>query len=1019
MVLQHLRSFGWTLCFAAFLSACSSPVQAAEKTKVEDESPSAVMPEDPKSKSYLRRAETAVKDKDWNQALTLLDKIVAECGDSLVMYRRNTLESLNIDADTVQFHWWTYISTRELVARMKSGLPDSAVKLTEVTAGPQAKSLLITGIETGDAELLVTLTENYPGTDSADNALYVLGEWNLLKEDYGSAVACFRKILTKYKDTTDLDMNSIRWRLCQTLELAGDAKGAAAELATLVQGGQYPATARGGQLEAIATAWLAKLKGQTQTSGTAGTISSSAATMMGGEAHNNYIKDVPPMGDRMLTMEYDLAFVEQVHKSEIAERDAAANIYPVVRDETVFLTDGRRIRAYNLINPEPKRPYWAQPSREDRRPLDPNKIEHCRTLTVSDNMVYAVMGQSTDVSVAFQWNQGPQYQIEKTHLEGYERPTGHPVMYGRIKWSTYKADDMVNSEADKKFLDQFHFPAAPVYVDGILYCSGITLDDEHSCYALAFSADTGKLRWRHKLCSGTILAGINRAIDLGSQVAVSAGKVYVQTPMGTVACLEAISGSVKWQTAWQQTIDMQKLNQFNGQTRFPDEVPYPQPPIVFKDRVMIMPQDCHWMIAFDADTGEPKWIRDRREGGVDLHYLYGIATTEATVRRKGVVYKEQVGILIGAGKKLIAYNVSNGKAVWEIDLSPYERAVGIGVVTENWVLVPTRTHLVPVRVTDGSIPRDDELDAAWHPYKWESPKLQAGHVLVNNGVIITAGPNAFSVYYIKSERQKQLLAKMQAEGESPELWMQIADLDDRTHEYDKALETLAKAHTLAATWAAMPANDPKAGNGKMALEESGRRIALINFKAGMQSLLPIQGDDEKINGGAKEGLLPAAERSRLATAALARFDLAGAAVLALAAPPADLGAQATWGRARALETLAANDKKAANAIAAFQELLSKYGEVTYAFYNDGKTETTGKAYGREKIQQLIEKYGRDQYAAIEAAAVKVYNEEAAKKPGERNLERLRTMLEAYPNANARGDALLLSAEVAEQEKGPR
>lgn len=285
MVLQRLRLFGSMACLLAWLGASPAGLHAADKTKIDEESPTAVMPEDPKTKSYLRRAETAIKDKDWNQALNLLDKVVREAGDAVVGFRKGTLEQLNTDADTVQFHWWTFISTRERVAKLKGELPDDAKELGTVTAEPQAQNLLKSAIETGEPELLLAVTENYSTTSSADNALYVLGEWNLLKEDFATAASCYRRILA-YKDS-DLDTPSIRWRLCQALDSAGDAKGAAAELESLVQGGKWPATARPIALEQIATTWLAKLKAKAAAGGSTGAVASSAATMMGDAAHTN------------------------------------------------------------------------------------------------------------------------------------------------------------------------------------------------------------------------------------------------------------------------------------------------------------------------------------------------------------------------------------------------------------------------------------------------------------------------------------------------------------------------------------------------------------------------------------------------------------------------------------------------------------------------------------------------------------------------------------------------------------
>ncbi|MGH7145357.1 MAG: tetratricopeptide repeat protein, partial [Planctomycetota bacterium] len=456
--------------FVAILAGCvlcavPRQMQAAEHSAIDDQSPTANLPEDMRTKSYTRRAEAAVKEGDWNTVLSLLDKIVREAGDSLMMSHRGTLEQLDIEANTVDFYWWTYISSRELVTGTLASLPKEAQAIHQVTAEPQAQNLLASGIETGDPEQLLEITENYAQTSVADNALYYLGEWSLQKEDYATAADYFKRLVNQYQATTDLDLPSIRWQLVQALASAGDAKGAAAELTDLIKSSKLPVFARPFDAATRAKAWLADLEQQAQSGGPIGATASSAATMMGNASHTNFVEDVQPMGDRMAQLPYDVAFVGNVYKSKILTRDDRAdNIYPVVRDDTIYLTDGLRVRAFNLINPDPKQPYWAQPTIEDDHPLPDTKNEHCRTLTVSDSMVFALMGDSSDTALTPDNRGASRLALSPSYLNGYERPQGHPVMYGRLKWSTLSRDDMVNSEADKNFLASVHIPAAPVYV---------------------------------------------------------------------------------------------------------------------------------------------------------------------------------------------------------------------------------------------------------------------------------------------------------------------------------------------------------------------------------------------------------------------------------------------------------------------------------------------------------------------------------------------------------------------------
>jgi outer membrane protein assembly factor BamB len=137
--------------------------------------------------------------------------------------------------------------------------------------------------------------------------------------------------------------------------------------------------------------------------------------------------------------------------------------------------------------------------------------------------------------------------------------------------------------------------SATAVVDGRLYAMGGT---EKGCEAICISAVDGSEVWRQVVgptgAKGDYLDGWG-AGPRGTP-AVADGKVYVQSDLGLVACLDARDGTVQW------SVDIAK--EFGGTL---PKWGYSESPLVDGDRVMVTPGGSNFMVGLSIADGSKVW----------------------------------------------------------------------------------------------------------------------------------------------------------------------------------------------------------------------------------------------------------------------------------------------------------------------------------------------------------------------------------------------------------------------------
>ena len=162
------------------------------------------------------------------------------------------------------------------------------------------------------------------------------------------------------------------------------------------------------------------------------------------------------------------------------------------------------------------------------------------------------------------------------------------------------------------------FLTAPTYSAGRLYTVVHYLE---SYVLVCLDAETGKLIWRCPIAQVPGIAagmsyqlGAEARLAVGSPPAVADGRVYVVTNAGAVAAADAETGEPIWGYQYDSRINVSSESSMRS-AFYPGRTAVwmpGNPLIVSRGLVVCLPADSDSLLALDAETGEPKWTKIRR-----------------------------------------------------------------------------------------------------------------------------------------------------------------------------------------------------------------------------------------------------------------------------------------------------------------------------------------------------------------------------------------------------------------------
>ena len=433
--------------------------------------------------------------------------------------------------------------------------------------------------------------------------------------------------------------------------------------------------------------------------------------------------------------------------AETADRLLSA--FPVVISGNVLVSDGLRVRAFQLETGLPAFPtlesrvrdhsdpdygafhsisrrdvFHEQPRRRGRVSQISQKLMDALgasrfTLSGEGNMAVARVGTTV---------------IGVTHLAAQFQDPADMVVFDLSKEGKMEARIPPVTELSGPWA----FEGTAILRGNRLYC-GMTKGGVRDESAVAcFDWTTAQMLWRRTISltqpygSGLVADG-----DYGQRshnlLSMKDGVLYYNTNHGVIAAIEAERGNMLWVTRYpRRTLTPSSLEEAHAQVQ--RDV---NPCIVTQGLVVAMPTDSDRMFALDAATGQFVW--QTVPGGINPVHLLGTSDDDVLV----------------SGDQLFWVHLHSGKIRGEFpaaDRAISERAHGRGVLVEGQVFWPTRDSVYRLQASLGA---KGQVEEAAPPLDLAQFGEEGGNLLVAGKYLVVAAPDRLTVFTPVSTRDSE------------------------------------------------------------------------------------------------------------------------------------------------------------------------------------------------------------------------------------------------------------------------
>ncbi|MHC4234297.1 MAG: outer membrane protein assembly factor BamB family protein, partial [Planctomycetota bacterium] len=587
-----------------------------------------------------------------------------------------------------------YVSIPQQVCRLVASWPPASLQSYRRAAEPEAQQQLAEARLQQRIEPLLAVADCYFCTSSGAEAADLVGQMALEAGDFPLAVRMYRRLSTEHPDRAALRANA-RPRLAIAYALAGRAGAAREVAAETADDPQMAAVTWMGESRPLAPL-IESLLAEVQPA--ADPAPGFSWPVFCGDSTRNRTVDMSidqladlwrleQIGDASLVPEEDRsnAFARAISRGRFLAMNA------VVADDTVFIQDSQRVWALQVRSGQLAWRYdgFAQ-ARNRSFPAD-TELPRWYSPTVSGSRVYACLGH------------------EVVSYYGYEPPESSSTLVcldsgtGREVW---RAD---RSSLGPAF-DEMDFEASPIVCAGKVYVVARrkrTFGFE-DCFLYRFDAADGTVEFRTHLGSASTGGFGYRRSTLTIPTLVD-DTVYLASNLGTVAAVDRHSGRVRWLRLYERISETQWRREGRGS---PHGIrPWEFNPLICAgEKLYALPTDATFLLVLDRTTGDVLH-------NVSLDQLAGI---QSLLGVDGC-------LIYGVGDEAFCYDLEAGAMLWRAGLPDGEEPLGRGVLTEQQLLVPTRTNLCALGRGDGGVTAQP----------WDTPG--GGNLLAVPGQLLVAG----------------------------------------------------------------------------------------------------------------------------------------------------------------------------------------------------------------------------------------------------------------------------------------
>ena len=737
---------------AAFLAAPIGGIAVAPAFGQVFERPSMLSPAEvdlleSAAATHLESAKRFLAEKQWEEGVDAIRRVMESDAGRMVRVPddRRVAEGFERLIPAREFCQWQ-------LAALAKDAPEALAHYRKLV-DPLAEKWLVEGIARRDEKPLRQVVQQAFASNSGDEALLRLSDAALERGEFAMSRHFLERILgtgTKglsgaYPDS-NLPEAEIRARLVLVSILEGSPERAAKELMQFKV--KFPdATGRiagkTGNLADTLTALLAQ-----SASWPARKTAEDWGTFAGSHARDGVAKgEVDIAGQPLWTfalprLKSDRDLVGEGRLRVAEDMKELLSYHPVVHHGQVLLRLDTRGNSYiTSLSAKTGESVWqVEESRHPPLKGEPEKVEEQGPFEVSD----AHEGLTRHLGVA-------RFTLTVQGHKLFAR-IGSPVTSPsdrRLEKQTLKDQGWImglDLKTQGKPLDGFplqpestnwSFEGTPVADDSHLYVAMRRIEQGRcqihiACFDLPTTPlgvpagadenyrNTGRLKWRTKLCSGTTPGAGD--IDEISHVLLSldSGMIYCNTNLGAVAAVSADEGRIAWVVKYPRAAFRSNDPDQNESHFFRDL----NPCLVAGDLIVVAPSDCDRIFALRRGTGRFAWSTPPGTAA-DVQHLLGVRDNS----------------LICSGDYLYWLDMQTGDTQVQFPAAategpmfaaPSPRGLGRGILAGDHVYWPTRENILVFHLT----PRRTERGYAPHGVK-EIPLFPRG--VVGGNLVIAEG----------------------------------------------------------------------------------------------------------------------------------------------------------------------------------------------------------------------------------------------------------------------------------------
>ncbi len=552
------------LIFVAWAMACfwiRVSTEAAESVRIWKATPARPYVLRGADRRLLDRAEQFVVDEQWDDAVTVVLRLLEPDNFSVVSVGEQH-----------------YISLPEYCHRMLAKLPVKPLARYRQLVDASAESWYRQGIKNRDSDLLQRVVDNYFCSSWGDDALFAIGELALQRGDYQAARNAWLQLEPPpwgFYPGSDLSPAMVQARLVLVSVRESNWKRAEHELVQLRERFST-ATGQISGREGVLVEELSGLLKQARQGRALGTTSDWRTY----GANSQRTNPAPQKGA------YQLIWSQPIENEQ-------RSIFPVIANDLVIYQDSKSIRALRFSDGE--QVFLAEGKVFHSPNLSSVSLgQPHHTLTANKHFVFGV---TTSLL-------GP-----RRKLNGANAPS--------TLWSLDLQRDGAIALLQPSDEANVAFVGAPVRKGTQIYVPIRSHDPMARIGIACYDLSTGARSWQRWLCQANTPA-TGWANEIASNMLTyDSGILYINTNLGAIAAVRAEDGMISWLRTYER--QSAKLDS-KGQCAY---YRGPSPCVYHRGILLSLPTDSEAMFAFDASMGEEIWRHENVEASLQFLHVSG------------------------------------------------------------------------------------------------------------------------------------------------------------------------------------------------------------------------------------------------------------------------------------------------------------------------------------------------------------------------------------------------------------